>query len=604
MSKIRPLGVVCTFVLSTFLGSVTCYADSFDDAVTQFLRGFEYCKEAKSHLSAHRLTDARKALQEYHQILKQATAINGDILNTSKRGMDGNLKYCDRVERDVEVETGMPTMNKALAACDAAQQSLKNGKPDDAQQHYGDFKSLRDEALKQAPSLNDIFTVKNQISRCERIETKITTYGQRQKARQLSVEAAQEESNNYLASCQRTLENLNREKVDDPVLRDARQGLGSALSHKKSVSDEVLAYEVFEQNPQHPAKLAIDKNLSAGDQCMTKLQGTILDKEKELTAIKQQFEHYNHQLTSANSLCQKARTGAGGPVSGYDISKKDYEDAVKARDAIRNSLAKDSNYGTYQGWDSVTGIESGMKSLNSCLNEANTKLNGLYSRMISLKNAAQGKAVAPRTPIAVEINATPVTSSVSTPSGTAPASQFSGTLRVLNVPPEFALFYVPDGSLPKNPEITIDRSGFDATVYYASSGARIEFKNKDNISHRLTATNELIGFTDNLARLQPRQNKSATVSWPANAIVTLRSDRGTFPASYIANITSANYLQLNFKGKSELHFSFQNDSKSGTAYLLMPDADPLSFTLSKGETKSLAISRDGVPIGSLLVEGE
>ena len=41
-----------------------------------------------------------------------------------------------------------------------------------------------------------------------------------------------------------------------------------------------------------------------------------------------------------------------------------------------------------------------------------------------------------------------------------------------------------------------------------------------------------------------------------------------------------------------------------TAYLIMPDTDPLTFTLTKGETKSLAITRNGVPAGSLLVTGE
>lgn len=603
------------------LAATPVRADSFDQAVTQYLKGFEYCKEAKSHLSAGRPDAAQKALQQYDTLLKQASQTDNRILSTSQRGMDGNLKFCQRVARDVEVEVGTPLLNQALAACDGAQKALGDGDPAKARAQLEQFRKLKASALARSPSLNSIFTVKNQLSRCERIESKIASSSKKQEAIVLALDAVQEESAAYLASCQQTLTDLNREKVDDPVLRDANQGAQSAESHRRNVQAETLAQQAFRENPAHPVKPKVDAQLRQGEQCMGQLKQAIGKKSQELAAIKSQFARYNDQLRSASQQCAKAgsNASAGTTRATYEGASTSYESALQARNKVRETLTRDSRYQTYEGWESVREIESQMQNLNGCLDRTRKQIDALFA---SLPAAAAAVASIPATtaPVAVAgasvappppppAAAAPAVSTAPAPVVAAPQAAstgpglFKGTVRINALPPEFLLFYVPDGTQPKPAEITIDRTGFDSLLYVAKSGGSLTFKNKDNTSHRITASNDALGLSENLARLQPRQTKPARVSWPEHSIATVRSDRGALPASYVANVPSANYLQLTLSG-NEVRFTFKNDKAASTAYLILPDADPLTFTLSPGETKSLAITRKGVPVGSLLVTGE
>lgn len=612
MKKNKYLRILTTAVTAALLSAGSVRADSFDDAVTQYLKGFEFCKEAKSHLSANRIGAAQQAMAQYNQLLEQATRTDRSILATSKRGMDGNLKFCTRVARDVEVEAGMPVMNKALAACDAAQQALKDDRPDLARTELTNFRSLKDQALTLAPSLGDIFTVKNQISRCERIDSKIASSSQKQEALKLALETAQEESMAYVASCQKTLEALNREKMlDDPVLRDANQGLNSALSHKKNALDEKLANQAFRENVNHPVKLALNANLKKGDQCVATLNQNISRKNQELDAIKSQFSLQRQQLNAATDRCQTARRNVAGSATQerYDTTRQDYENALNQRNDILEALTRNTDYRRYDSWDMVRGIEQQMQMLNSCLDDTSHQMKAMFAAL----------SVTPVAPAAAAVAATPAASTASasvastaaaapapasaTPSTAAPA-RFSGTLRMNGLTPEFVLFYVADDTTPANVDITIDRTGFDSLLYVVRDGASLTLKNKDNTTHRITASNERLKLLETLARLQPRQSKQAQVTWPVNSIATLRSDRGALPASYIANVPSANYLRIKFRSGTDSQFSFQNDKGISTAWLIMPDADPLSFTLTRGETKSLAITREHVPVGSLLVTGE
>ena len=603
---------LCSALLAAALGftAPNSRADSFDDAVTRYLKGFEHCKEAKAHLSAGRVDAATGSLKQYDRLLDEATGINRDILTTNKRGMDGNLKYCQRVARDVEVEAGMPVMNQALAACDNAQQALQENKPDVAKSQLEQFRSLKAEALALAPSLNDIFTVKNQISRCERIESKIAASSKQQVALTLALETAQEESTAFVTSCQKTLEQLNREKIDDPVLRDARQGQSSAASHRKNAQGEKLAQATFREQPNHPVKLVVDANLKLGDQCMTNLNQTIARKDGELAAIKTRFDSVGQQLKTASTDCEQAQQAAGGTPSKdlHQTVRTRYENALQTRNQVRDSLAKDAGYRQYEGWENVRGIEHNMQMLNQCLDATRQQLDRLFAALPAAVTAAV--VVAPAAETSTSVTAAASTANAASPApadnpSDAAATRISGTLRLLNLAPEFALFYAPDGTRPRPAEIVIDRAGFESLVYVCASGDNLTLRNRDNTSHRITASNESLALSSVLARLQPRQSKKASVNWPEHRIVTLRADRGALAVSYVANVPSANYQQLRLESAGkDTRFSFTNDKGVKTAYLIMPDTDPLTFTLTKGETKSLAITRNGVPAGSLLVTGE
>lgn len=626
MKTTRLLPLICLLLTATF--SLHGKADSFDDAVNEFLDGFEYCKEAKTHLSGKRLSQAQAALAQYRQHLKQASALNPEILTTSKRGMDSNLKYCQRVSRDVEVEAGTPKMNEALASCDAAEQALKDKNPQLASEKLAEYRERKVQALKQAPSLKDIFTIKNQISRCERIEAKIAAFSTKHKALALSIETARIESAAYLSSCQKTRDMLKSEKVDDAVLRDANQGLASANSHKRNVSGEDLAQQEFKRNPQHPDKKQVADNLAQGDQCNAELVRLIADKQQELKLASQKFARYNGQLNAANLSCQQARKiTPEATQSAYDTAKTDYNNALQLRNSVRDALSRDKNYANQSGRDDVAQIDRQMRDLNQCLDNTKTRLAATFAALsgsaAATGNQKPGTGPATASASVPAVTAAPVSVPTPVPStpqvapaaekpaqaqagskNATPARLVTGTLQLNDLAPEFALFYVPDNTAPQAPEIIVERTGFNQSLYIVPHNAALNIKNRDNTAHRVSATNDASRINETLVRLQPRQSKTSKASWPEHSIITLRTDRGIFPNSYLAILPSANYQRLEFSGNTQVALKFSNDKRASTFYLVMPDMDLLTFTLNGGETKSLALTRAGVPVGSLLVTGE
>ena len=102
------------------LNSHSLMADTFDDAVNLYLQGFEYCTDAKDALTANNVPRAKAALDKYESLKQEASGINSTILSTQKRGMDSNLKFCERVATDIEIAIGTPILDQALAACDEA----------------------------------------------------------------------------------------------------------------------------------------------------------------------------------------------------------------------------------------------------------------------------------------------------------------------------------------------------------------------------------------------------------------------------------------------------------------------------------------------------
>ena len=139
------------------------YADSFDDAVNLYLTGFEQCKEASNLLSEEQVSAARTKLNQYLETLERAKAIDSTIILTSKRGMSGNVSFCQRVQQSLEVEEAMPTLNDAIGYCDQAQNSLKAGDLAMAQTHYNEFKKYTEHAFLIAPAMKDIFSIKKNI---------------------------------------------------------------------------------------------------------------------------------------------------------------------------------------------------------------------------------------------------------------------------------------------------------------------------------------------------------------------------------------------------------------------------------------------------------
>jgi len=565
-------------------------AETFDDAVNLYLQGFDYCTEAKDALTAGNVNGAKAALNRYQSLKSEASAINSRILSTNKRGMDSNLKFCERVATDIEIAIGTPILNQAISACDEARELLKAKNPDQAKIRFDEFIQLKNQALSTSPSLNGRFSTRNQIRSCERLQKKIAGFNEKQETMALAIETVLEESEAYNNLCQGTLKTLQQATPDPDATREARGAMTTARKHHSNVMAETLALAELDKKPDSPDTRSKNKNLASGDRCMSELNTHVANMESSIKLAQQELREYDNALKQANTECQSARKTPVAEVtqSIYNNARSQYESAVKTRNNVRTALAKNNYYRDNQHNKTPRNIEKNMSRLNNCLDESRSHVSTLFGAL----------------PLTTPPIASVAKQKAEGKTGGVPPTKIHGSIKMINTAPEFVVAYMVDGSKPKQGvEIIIDESGFDRPVYFVGSGETFRIKSKDFSTHRISASNASLNFSDNLARVQSRQSRQAKVTWPANNMVQLRSDRGIVP-SYMANTPSSKPMIIMFDyGSDSATFELDNPNEAATGYLLMPEFDPLEIKLSEGEIKSLAITRDKEPLGSVLLKG-
>ena len=382
--------VLGILVIGVFMSSAA-QADKFDDAVNHYLKGFESCKEASGLLRSNQVAKARSKLSVYQKHFKEAQKMDASIVKTKKRGMEGNILFCQRVGQTLEVEEGSPFMDKAIEHCDLAQKALKAEDPTSAQANLDQFKELSSKAFEVAPSMKDIFSIASQVRRCERLQKKVARVSQKQETENLAMETVKEESASYIAACLDAEKQLGSRAVDDALLKTVKQSLSRAKSHKKNTQDESKAFEIFKANPDHEAKAPVESNLSKGDQCIAKLQKQISGKERELRNIKSNFDSYSDQLASIGKQCETARSKAQQSPSDttYVSARKTFQQAQVEDKKLRAALKKDKNYGTYSSWPQVKNIDKQVAAVDNCMAATNKLIGGMFAQLQAKKKAAE-----------------------------------------------------------------------------------------------------------------------------------------------------------------------------------------------------------------------
>lgn len=379
------------FLFCGLLASGQARADKFDDAVNHYLKGFESCKEASGLLRSNQVAKARSKLREYERHFQEAQKMDPSIVKTKKRGMEGNILFCQRVSQTLEVEEGTPFMDKAIEHCDLAQKALKADNPTSAQANLDQFKELSAKALEVAPSMKDIFSIASQVRRCERLQKKISRSSQKLETETLAIETVKEESASYLKACQETEKQLNSRAVDDALLKSASQGIASAKSHKKNTQDESLAFKIFSEKPDHEAKPIVEGNLKKGDQCIAKVESLVAKKKRELANIKAKFNRYSDQVASAGKQCETARKQASAGVSDtvYASARKAFQQAQVADKKVRDALKKDKDYSAYSSWPQVKKIDRQLKDVNACIRTTNKQIGAMFAKLQAEKRAKE-----------------------------------------------------------------------------------------------------------------------------------------------------------------------------------------------------------------------
>jgi len=396
-SFLRKVRLISPFVVLvvTLLGAIDVRAASFDDAVNHYLKGFDACQDANGLLRANRIPAAKKKLNVYNKYLSEAEKMNSSIVKTSKRDMEGNIKFCRRVATNIEVEQATPFIDKAIAQCDLAQKALKEKKPDVAMEHLMAFKVHKDEAWNITEKLSDIFSIRNQVKRCQRLEKKILSAGKKQEAFKLTIETVKEESQSYAQTCNQALTFLNVKSIDEVSIKNAGKSIKLAKSHKKNVKDETAAFDIFTANPEHEANALVAANLKKGDSCLVKAEKLAVKKRKDLDKANKTLNNYITALASSAKQCESARsitkTKASDKV--YGKAKKAYQKAQASESKQRKRLRKDKYYLAYANSPKVKTINRTLSKVSDCLTDTNKRMSKMFASLQATKRALAAKKV-------------------------------------------------------------------------------------------------------------------------------------------------------------------------------------------------------------------
>lgn len=601
MNKINIALITTTFLI-TSLFSCLGRADTFDDAVTLYLKGFDHCSEAKEALDNNKMSQAQKALNQYKRIEEQAAKIDPSILTSNKRGMASNLKYCNRVAKDAEIELGTPLINDAIDACNAASDALKSGNSELANQYFSQFTTMKDEALATAPSLTSQFSTRSQINRCKRLEKKIASHNKKQASLALAIESVIEDSKAYNTSCQNSLNTLNKSSLSQKHISAAQTALNNANTSKASAQAETLAIKQLEQAEDKTQYTAYLTSIQKGDRCATQLTSAINAKSSKLIAQEKELNKHTASLKQAKKRCAAVSSQPSKDATDtiYSKAKKDYQLALRSRNSINNALKKNEFYQQNEGAPSSKETTKTLTELNICLKKSKRQL-AVISGAIPKINVTPVIAVpAPAIPAAKT-----TASSKPIEKKSPPASDITGTVKLQDSLAEFAIIYMDDGSKPgQDAKIVLALAGFDKDIYVLGNEEKIQIKSENFATHKLKIEVDHRDYEQKLKPLRSRQTTKAEASWPENTIATLSSNKANIAPAYLAKISSKNHTIAKFNLESNnLTFEIQNPEKATTGYLLLPGYDPVEIKLTTGESKSVPITQGNQTVGNVELKG-
>jgi len=583
-------------------------ADTFDDAVNLYLKGVDHCSAAKTALGSGNIAKARSEFTEYEQIRDQAVVLDKTIIDSNKRDMDGNLKYCNRVGNDISVAEGTPILEEGFAACDQAIESLKARKIDDAKQQYQSYVDKRDQALKIAPGLSDIFSLRSEMRHCERMERKISHFSQMQAAITLSMESALDESETFQTTCSSSLDELKKSPLNQAAIDTAKRAVTKLLGHQKSAISDFRTYSEQSKGAATPEKQKIESNMSKGEACLRQFRDSITKQQRELDTAMGQLNGYSDSLNKANRSCSKVTAVNANKVSQaqYDKAKSEFESARRTRNQVKSALTNNRYFNDHGEWPVVREVTNRMATLNQCLDQSGRHMNALLGALAPPTPAVPAAPVpTPKAKVAAAKPSAETKPSTPQPTGDI-ANKVQATFTSTAVAPDLVLLYWLDGaSKDELDEVKVFPTGFGKKLYVVNSNSEMRIRNQDFASHIVSVSIENINFSQKIASIGSHQVRNASINWPDNTLAIMHCEQDRISPSYIANIDSSSYVTGSFTGDAkDVELSLANPKKVSKGYLVIPDADPLPFTLYQGQTLDLPVTQGKVVVGHVKLQGQ
>ena len=378
---------------SLLLVSGVSLADSFDDAVNEYLRGFKECTEANT-LRTTDLASAKKKFDDYLKALNNAASIDSKILNTTQRDMDKNLRYCERVQQDIKRAEATPILEKGFTYCDKAKDSLESGNIDDAQTNLAEYKRYRDDAFIVTESVMDVFALASKVRACSRVEEKIAEATRKESAVATAMKKAASDYESFLKGCAATKSTITSPKFTLKDLDAVNQEFSKALKFKKAARENGDAFATMSAQPEREDSQALKKLVNSAATCEGEVSNYIRTATKNKRNFERDIEDGTKQLQRSLASCQAAQKLSGHFESDADAGKAEaqYNDSASLKRKVVNDSKLIGTVKLYPEWRASQNFARLMNETESCQTNTANAIKAQKAALVSREQKAQAQA--------------------------------------------------------------------------------------------------------------------------------------------------------------------------------------------------------------------
>ena len=184
------------------------------------------------------------------------------------------------------------------------------------------------------------------------------------------------------------------------------------------------------------------------------------------------------------------------------------------------------------------------------------------------------------------------------------ADVISGKIEFVKRPAFTGLLYVANtGNKDKHPMIDQKDKQFTNKITVGSPSNIVSFKNSDTLDHNVYASDKKQNVTFDIGLMAPQNSAEIAMDWSEESLVRIGCKIHPKMKSYVANVNTDFFHAFEFEKKIKSYeFEIQKvPAKEQTVVLLMPKYEKQTFTLKKGETKTIDIQNKGKTKATLTV---
>ncbi len=252
-----------------------------DKALDLLKKGYAECKSAHI-LRRQDFDQAKETYNTFLDLRDQAAAIDASILESANPEVTRIIGYCDTVGVDIRRTEALPVFQEGVAACDKSAEHLRNNEIEEARSEFTNYLELKAGAEDLSKAIVDVFSVKAEIRRCDRVISEIEIA----EAKLDELKGALEDSLEYLGESLSMCQALTGKEVKSLELEKMKQGLEAFTNHRDSLPDQGLLQQEEVANLPITQKIeSLNKKIEA---CAVTARANIKVKEKELIAAEEE----------------------------------------------------------------------------------------------------------------------------------------------------------------------------------------------------------------------------------------------------------------------------------------------------------------------------